>query len=260
MLSSSRPNLLSHHSSFLVGGDSTHAWLISTLKDNHSVEAQGNPDFSDRKVETFTIDDARELKVAALMRPVADEGKIFVLQMNGITVEAQNALLKLLEEPPEYAHFFIIVPSAHLLLPTVKSRLSQISAGEDIQHKKNLIQGGDKHKGSTINSGKRKVGDVKGDDSDEGEDDIEAVAQKFLKSPLAKRMEIVKGIVDDIFDEKKTKQDAIEFLNAVESIIYKEKGVKAGREALEAIDFARKYLNDRAPSVKMLLEYIAFNV
>ena len=121
---------LAHHAYYIVGNHLTAKEIVVTLAHLHNIEARGNPDFHESKHETFTIDDARNLKGTAETRPVYEGSKkIFVLTLNGITVEAQNALLKLLEEPAEYAHFFLIIPSAHLLLPTVKSRLCFIDTG-----------------------------------------------------------------------------------------------------------------------------------
>lgn len=218
---------LSHHAHCVVGDHSAAAKIVESLVRLHDIQVKGNPDFHESKHETFTIDDARNLKQTAAMRPVGEGGKkIFVLTLNGITVEAQNALLKLLEEPAEYAHFFLIVPSAHLLLPTVKSRLCFIETKIA--------------KGDSFGGGK----------------EIEAL----LKSSHAKRLEFVKKLVDDISKEKKTKRDAIEFLDALEAHIYEKNGVKAGGEALRAIDTAKKYANDRAPSIKMLLEYAILSV
>jgi DNA polymerase III delta prime subunit len=227
---------LSHHANLLIGNTQMRDRLISILGKEYKITAQGNPDFFIRNYETFTIDDAREIKILHSTRPVGGSGKkgdvdrkIFVLAMNGATVEAQNAMLKLLEEPAEYAHFFLIIPSAHLLLPTVKSRLliSSTLPKESVQKTSpNLLE------------------DVRG----------------FLKATQTKRLDIVKKLVDEISKEKKTKQDAIDFVNAIQEIVYTEKGVKNGKSALEAIEIARNYLNDRAPSVKMLLEYVALNV
>ncbi len=218
---------LSHHAYGLVGTTETRDELISILEKKHKITVQGNPDFYIRKYETLTIDDAREIKSLHSNRPVSDSKKIFVLTMNGITIEAQNALLKLLEEPAEYAHFFLVIPSAHLLLPTVKSRLS-------------LIQG----------SGSPQETDA----------DLIKEAEAFVKANQTKRLDIVKALVDAISKEKKTKQDAIDFLNAVQEVIYKDKGAKEAKSVLEAIEVARNYLNDRAPSVKMLLEYVALSI
>ncbi len=225
MSSDANPNLLSHHAHYLVGGDLMRAEIISILESHHSILIQANPDFFDRNYQTFAIDDAREVKTFHGMRPVTEVGKkIFVLQMNGITVEAQNALLKLLEEPAEYAHFFLIIPSTHLLLPTVKSRMSLLEIGTD------------------INS------------------ELSGSAKKFVTLSKAKRLDEIKKLVEDITKEKKTKQDAIDFLNAIQAVIYEEKGVKEGKSTLEVIETARMYIHDRAPSVKMLLEYVALNV
>ncbi len=216
---------LSHHAYLLVGGDSLANEIISELESRHKIPAKANPDFFNRKYDTFTIDNAREIKSFHETRPISESGKkIFILTMNGITVEAQNALLKLLEEPSEYAHFFLIIPSAHLLLPTVKSRMQMV-----------------------------------GDNQTAEKSDL-SEAKKFLKLSPAKKLEAVKSLVDDISKEKKTKQDAIEFLNSIEQAVYEEKGVKSSRKILEAMQLARRYINDRAPSVKMLLEYMALNI
>jgi DNA polymerase III delta prime subunit len=234
---------LPHHANLIVGNAQTRDQLISTLEKKHKIIAQGNPDFFIRNYETFTIDDAREIKLLHSTRPVGGDSekrgtakKIFILTMNGATVEAQNAMLKLLEEPAEYAHFFLIVPSAHLLLPTVKSRMSEMELEE----------------GSKKNDGKSTRDALATKSIDE--------ARAFLKATQTKRLDIVKKLVDEISKEKKTKQDAIIFLDAVQEIVYTEKGVKNGKSSLEAIETARNYLNDRAPSVKMLLEYVALSV
>lgn len=222
------PPSLSHHAYLLVGHGSLHGEVIMQLEKRYKIPTQANQDLFDRAYSNFTIDDARELKSFASTRPMTENGKkVFVIQMNGITSEAQNALLKLLEEPPHYAHFFIIVPSAHLLLPTVKSRL--------------LLLGTD-HSGT------------------ERKDEVTVQAKEFVKATKAERLEIVKSLIDEISKEKKTKQDAINFLHSVEAVFYETNGVEKGRAGLEAIDTARKYLNDRAPSVKMLLEYVALTI
>lgn len=216
---------LSHHAYLLIGDDAIRTDLISILEKKHKIKVHGNPDFIDQTFTTFTIENARDLKSLASTRPVGAAGKkIFIVTMNGITVEAQNALLKLLEEPAESTHFFLIIPSAHLLLPTVKSRLSLIGSSQ----------------GSS-------------------ETDL-TEARHFVKSTPAKRLEAVKSLLDDISKEKKFKQDAVNLLNGIEAVIYEDRGVKEGKQALQAIDMARKYLSDRAPSVKMLLEYVALNL
>jgi DNA polymerase III delta prime subunit len=48
---------------------------------------------------------------------------VYILQAHVFAPEAQHALLKILEEPPAHVQFFIVVPRADALLPTVLSRV-----------------------------------------------------------------------------------------------------------------------------------------
>lgn len=74
--------------------------------------------------ESFGIDDAREIRRRAHLSSVAK--KFFIIATARITPEAQNALLKIIEEPPQETHFFIFTPFAGALLPTLRSRLQLI--------------------------------------------------------------------------------------------------------------------------------------
>jgi len=220
-------NNLSHHAYCLLGGDSLAEDLVLVLERDHGIVKSRNQDFFHLRYENFTIDDARTLKLNHEMRPVVDGSKkIFIIVADNINTEAQNALLKLLEEPASYAHFFIIIPGAHLLLPTVKSRLYFV---ESLSTDSGLVA-------------------------------QNSEAKKFLKLDKVKRLEYIKKLVEDITKEKKNKRDVIIFLHSLQDEIKAEKGVRSGVEALGAIDIALKYIDDRSPSVKMLLEYVALGV
>jgi hypothetical protein len=108
------------------------------------------------------------------------------------------------------------------------------------------------------NSGNRQR--ENGSQENKNADEIILIARKLMKLGKAKRLEEVKKLVEEIAKEKKTKQDAIKLLNALQAVVYEEKGVKKGKSELEAIEMARNYMHDRAPSVKMLLEYVMLNV
>ncbi len=69
----------------------------------------------------FLIDDAKAVEKESYIAEASE--KIIVLMANSFRIEAQNFLLKLLEEPPKNIKFLIVVPSKNLLLPTIKSRL-----------------------------------------------------------------------------------------------------------------------------------------
>ena len=76
-------------------------------------------------IERFGVDDARELVRKASNRPVEADQQLLVVRTNFITHEAQNALLKVLEEPPESTRFVFVVPRDFVVLPTLISRFSK---------------------------------------------------------------------------------------------------------------------------------------
>lgn len=69
----------------------------------------------------FLIEDAKAVEKESYIAEANE--KIIILMANSFRNEAQNFLLKLLEEPPHNIKFLLVVPSKNLLLPTIKSRL-----------------------------------------------------------------------------------------------------------------------------------------
>jgi hypothetical protein len=112
-----------HHANLLIGNPE---WALSQIPADELVSG---PDVVRLTYERMTIDNARSLIHAAHLRPVSRTHRTFILIVSTILPEAQNALLKLLEEPATTTRFFVVVPNEHVLLPTVRSRF-QIFATE----------------------------------------------------------------------------------------------------------------------------------
>lgn len=73
--------------------------------------------------QSFHIGVVRELRSQAFVAPNEGCKKIYILQnAQNMTVQAQNALLKILEEPPEHAMFILICENRSSLLETILSR------------------------------------------------------------------------------------------------------------------------------------------
>src|SRR2546430_1385307 len=69
------------------------------------------------------IDNIRELRERIMVPPSTGKYKVYVLdEAHMLTTEAFNALLKTLEEPPDYAIFVMATTDVHKMLPTVLSR------------------------------------------------------------------------------------------------------------------------------------------
>lgn len=86
--------------------------LLKTLKPNRVVG------FLE---DSFKLEHAKAVVAEAYISE--SETKYIVFGGNSFTTEAQNSLLKLLEEPPRNIEFIIISPTKSNLLPTVRSRL-----------------------------------------------------------------------------------------------------------------------------------------
>ena len=74
------------------------------------------------------INEMRELRENVRYRPARDRYKVFIVdEAHQITSEAFNALLKTLEEPPEWAVFILCTTEAHKIPTTIASRCQQFS-------------------------------------------------------------------------------------------------------------------------------------
>lgn len=76
------------------------------------------------KPNTISVDDIREqINNDIMVKPYNGKYKIYIIpEADLMTPQAQNALLKTIEEPPKYAIIFLLTENAESLLPTILSR------------------------------------------------------------------------------------------------------------------------------------------
>ena len=90
---------------------------------------EGNhPDFitvEDPEHKTVPVRIIREMREDVFIRPNESDYKIYFLPQE-LGIEGQNALLKILEEPPTYGVFLLLTDNPERLLPTVRSRCTQL--------------------------------------------------------------------------------------------------------------------------------------
>lgn len=79
---------------------------------------------SHEKPNTIGVEDIRvQINGDIAIKPYSSPRKIYIMnEGEKMTVQAQNALLKTLEEPPEYAVILILTTHVEALLPTILSR------------------------------------------------------------------------------------------------------------------------------------------
>ena len=85
----------------------------------------------DKKRKSVSVDLMRWVREDAVIKPNEAAKKIYLIpKADTMTREAQNALLKLLEEPPPYAMFLLLCTNATAMLATIRSRAQIYSLSE----------------------------------------------------------------------------------------------------------------------------------
>ncbi len=213
--------MLSHHA-YIYEGDVHRADAIAEALRASERFGAHDPNFVVRHFEKFGIDDARALGATASLRSSGGRA-LFIIAIAGATTEAQQALLKLLEEPQRGVVFVLIMPHG-MILPTLRSRCLELT-NEEL---------------------KIKDQDVKG-------------AKAFLALGYKERSAEVARIIKESADDRGAVRT---FINDLEqelyTHIYKKDGVDPViTQALRDIATLRTYLSDRSPSLKMILEHLA---
>ena len=169
----------------LAAGSAEVIPQIMQLLKADGVEIVGNPDIYLREYQRFGIDEARELRERATTRGVRGGRRTFIVATPSMTTEAQNALLKTLEEPPADAAFFFVVPAPQALLQTLRSRAQMLTL-------KN---------------------------SEEEEHEINA--QAFLAASVQKRLDMIKPLLEKDEDDKRDIGSILAFLSSLEGSLAK---------------------------------------
>ena len=214
------------HHAYLLTGEREHATklLLSFIENDLRFDTAKNPDFHHYEYESLGIDEGRSLQHFAVQKALRGKKKIFVLSFGTITREAQNALLKLFEDPKEHTHFFLIAETKNLFLPTLLSRLQVIECSQDTfsdEEKKN--------------------------------------AKRFVSQNRAERLQTLRDYI-----ESKDKRRMYQFLGALEAELYASSKKKATRpeamKGLREVVRSKEFLFDRSSSPKLLLEHVAVTV
>lgn len=203
----------------LIAGDADAVPEILALLAKEGIKTVGNPDLYVRTYQGFGIDEARELRARASSRALSGR-RVFVVATPSMTGEAQNALLKTLEEPPGDALFFFITPSPQTLLPTLRSRAHIM----DVRH-------------AYTDAARPRV-------------DTKA----FLKAPVQERLDMLKPLLEKGEEERRDLGAIMSFLAALE------RALESDPEELRAVYRARKYAADKGALMKPLLEQVALLV
>jgi len=114
-----------------------------------SFDGNNHPDFqviNESSDENIKIETIRLLTEKAYEKPILSNKKVYIINnCDKMTTEAQNCLLKTLEEPPEFVVIILITAKENALLTTIKSRcmtvkFHNIPENELLEYCKNVLQ------------------------------------------------------------------------------------------------------------------------
>lgn len=185
------------------------------------IATDANPDVSIREYSHFGIEDAREIRERALLRAVGAR-RVFVVVTPTMTTDAQNALLKTLEEPLMGTLFFFVVPSPQTLLPTLRSRSQVLTL--DIAPPR------------------------------------DARAMQFLTATPSERLEMIKPLLEKGEDDRRDMSDISMLLSSLESEMGLMKQSATRAEGFVALYRVKKYIGDKGALIKPLMEQLALLV
>ncbi|HEX2926491.1 MAG TPA: DNA polymerase III subunit delta' [Ruminiclostridium sp.] len=92
-------------------------------------KGSSNPDFQEiiQKDKSISVEEIRNILKGLVIRPLYSKYKVIVINdADAMTIQAQNALLKSLEEPPSYVIFILTVQSSAAVAQTIRSRCQRI--------------------------------------------------------------------------------------------------------------------------------------
>ena len=113
-----------HHAIFFEGNFKKDLdEVIKFFADDLEFGTQGNPDILVFTNEKLSIEKAREIRQYAQALPLKEKFLHIIVGFDSATLEAQNALLKALEEPGVSAKFYLLAPSFNSVIATLQSRL-----------------------------------------------------------------------------------------------------------------------------------------
>ena len=106
-------------------------------------DSLNNPDFKviEPEENSIKIEQIRKMNNKIYEKPIISKRKVYIINnADSMTLDAQNCLLKTLEEPPEYAVIILVGTNENIFLNTIRSRCVKINFNKiDDEELKNIL-------------------------------------------------------------------------------------------------------------------------
>jgi DNA polymerase III delta prime subunit len=212
-------DLPAHHAVLIEGNIEASIEVAKKVLSKIYKHIDANPDVMIFSYESLGIGEARDLVANSVFAPLQEDQRAIIVSFESITREAQNALLKLFEDPNPSVRFIIIAENADALLPTLRSRLFIIKS----EFKKSEFD-----------------------------------ANKFFSLSLGDKVKESERLQKN-YKESGSKKEIRSFMRAIHEKLLEEVKSGEGNadkhaEALRASAKSILYLDDKSSSVKILLD------
>lgn len=208
-----------YHSYIVEGEPDIVAPELYTYLSSHS------SDILFQTYNSFTKDDGPIIQEWHSTKGNTDGKRMCILSAKFINHDAERTLLKMIEEPSENTHFFLVVPNADNLLDTIRSRTHTIRVSSN----------------ESTSKGK-----------------------EFIGMSVRERLDMVARLIETHKDDEESgarRYEATNLLNEIERNLYEKFQVNKKDEGLQfaliEIQKGREYMSTPGAAVKMILEHIA---
>lgn len=225
---------MAHHAYFVTGeSEQGIEAALAYAEAELGLARHNNPDLIVLRHGLFSVDDARKIIDSANRAPMNGEKKAIVISALRLFHEAQNAMLKVFEEPPAGTTLILVIPAEGMLVPTLRSRLLPLPFSEKQIMTENRL-----------------------------------LSRAFLEARSAEREKLVAKLLDraksDKDEEKQAaRNEAVELVEGlIEAAYAKREEVQdaADREELMAflsdLDAFLPILHERSAPLKLIFEHI----
>lgn len=224
-------------------------------------ESQNHPDYMviEPDGNSIKIEQIRFLQKKIQEKPIIASKKVYIInEAEKMTTEAQNCLLKTLEEPPEFATIILIGTQENLFLPTIKSRcmILKFMAIEDEKIKQYLqenygVVGVPKNRLKLFQGSIRKAITLK--DKQDDYDKIETLVENINQKDLLEIMQLAEGLY-------KAKEEILEILEYINILLLEHaKTNYLYTNCIEIVENTKKRLKQNA-NYDMCIDNMLFNL
>ena len=211
-----------------------------------------NPDYYEINLQedenSIKIEAIRQMQKRVQELPIVSQRKVYIIDDSELmTDQAQNCLLKTLEEPPAFVTIILIVSNENLILNTIKSRCLKIYfndlSDEDLKKyinneldildfSENMIKacGGSIGKATTISKNKEIYSQL---------DNIFTNVESYTLTDVLSKLEVLYKSKDEI-------QDILEYINTI--------FIKKAKENIKYIDYI-KYIEETKKNINFNCNY-----